>query len=121
MEFPGCEPLSKAIMSNGNQLYTVKWPRSADYRLRSMSGVMVESNLQRQTVLHFFNEVRELEGEIQYQSDGQRSGEARPVIYQRELADSIMIGEGTALQLRDLLNTLYPPQNDPPQTAEEIN
>lgn len=108
-------------MSNGNQLYTVKWPKSADYRIRSVSGVMVESNLQRQIALHFYNEVRELEAEIQYQSDGQRGGEARPMVYQRELADSILIGESAALQLRDLLNTLYPPQSAPPQTSEEIN
>lgn len=97
-------------MANEKRLYTVKWPKSDDYVLKSISGVLVESNVQRQIALHFYNEVRELEEEVQFQDDGQRMGEPREVIYTREMTESILMGEATAVQLRDILNTLFPVQ-----------
>ena len=88
--------------------FTVKWPKAAGYQAKSLSGVHVESNVQRQVALHFFNEMRELEGEVQYTSDGQRATESRGVTYVREVSDTILIGESTALQLRDTLLALFP-------------
>lgn len=95
-------------MSKGNKLYTVKWPKAEGYRIKSLSGVLVESNVQRQIALHFYNEIRELETEIQFQEDGQRMGEDRGVVYMREMTDSILLSETAAVHLRDVLNTVFP-------------
>ncbi|MCH7477176.1 MAG: hypothetical protein IIA14_03630 [SAR324 cluster bacterium] len=95
-------------MAKDEKLYIVKWPKAEGYRIRSMSGVLVESNVQRQIVLHFYNEVRELEEEVQYREDGQRDGDPRAVTYVRELSDSLLISEETAMNLRHVLNSLFP-------------
>lgn len=97
-------------MASGKKLYTVKWPKADGYWLRSHSGVLVESNVQRQIALHFYNEVRELEPEIQYQQDGQRMGTERDVVYAREITGTALLGEAAAIQLRDVLNTMFPPE-----------
>ena len=73
-----------------------------------MSGVLLESNVQRQIALHFYNEVRELEEEVQYREDGQRDGDPREVTYVRELSDSLLISEEAALHLRNVLNSVFP-------------
>jgi hypothetical protein len=96
--------------------FTVKWPKAAGYQTKSLSGVLVETNVQRQVALHFFNEIREIEEEVQYGDDGSRTTEPRTIIYVRELSDTILIGEAAARQLRDMLLTLFP--LTPP---EEIN
>ena len=103
-------------MASGNTLYTVKWPKAEQYRIKSASGVMVESNVQHQIALHFYNEIRELEDEIQYQEDGQKTGGDRPVAYVRELCDTLLISNGAALHLRDILNSVFPAQ-----TSEDLN
>jgi hypothetical protein len=73
-----------------------------------VSGVLLESNVHRQVALHFYNELRELEYEVQYSLDGNRVSESRGITYVRELSDTILISEGVARQLRDMLNTLFP-------------
>lgn len=97
-------------MASGKKLYTVKWPKANEYRLQSHSGVLVESNVQRQIALHFYNEARELEPEIQYQEDGQRMGVEREVAYIREITGTVLLAEASAIQLRDVLNTMFPPE-----------
>ena len=96
-------------MASGKKLYTVKWPKADGYRLQSHSGVLVESNVQRQVALHFYNEARELEPEVQYQEDGQRMGTEREVVYAREITGTVLLGEASVIQLRDVLNTMFPP------------
>ncbi len=98
-------------MSNSNKLYTVKWPKASHYQAKSLSGVLVETNVQRQIALHFYNEISELEDEVQYREDGTRLTEPRNVVYTRELSDTILITESSARQLRDVLNTLFPVQS----------
>lgn len=88
--------------------FSVKWPKAAGYQARSQSGVLVETNVQRQVALHFFNEIRELEDEVRYSEDGSRSTEPRNITYVRELSGTILIAESTARQLRDMLLALFP-------------
>ena len=85
-------------------LYTVKWPRAAAHATKSVSGVLVESNVRGQLALHFYNEVRELEPRIEYMEDGSRADPPRPVTYVREITDSILLAGATARQLRDVLD-----------------
>jgi hypothetical protein len=68
----------------------------------------VETNVQRQVALHFYNEIRELEDEVQYTSQGGRATDPRTVTYVRELVGTMLIGEAAAVQLRDMLLALYP-------------
>ncbi len=91
------------------KLFSVKWPRSDTHDTRSVSGVLVETNVQQQVALHFYNEVRELEDEVGYDEQGGRTNSPRNIVYVRELSDSILISDNAALQLRDVLNTLFPP------------
>jgi hypothetical protein len=95
-------------MAIGKRLYSVKWPKAANHRVRSLSGVMVESNVQRQIALHFFNEVREIEDQVDYDADGGRQSEPRPIAYIREMTDTILLSDSAARQLRDMLLTLLP-------------
>ena len=91
-----------------SNFFTVKWPKGAGYQVKSLSGVHVETNVQRQVALHFFNELRELEAEVQYSSEGARSKEPRAIAYVRELNETILIGDSAAVQLRDMLLALFP-------------
>ena len=84
-------------------LYTVKWPKAAAHATKSVSGVLVESNVRGQLALHFYNETRELESRVDYMEDGSRADPPRPVTYVREITDSILLGASTARQLRDVL------------------
>lgn len=102
-------------MANAN-FFTVKWPKGAGYQAKSQSGVHVETNVQRQVALHFFNEMREMEDEVQYTSEGARAKEPRAITYVREINETILIGENAAIQLRDMLLALYPLK-----PREEIN
>lgn len=90
-------------------VFTVKWPKCSGYQAQSLSGVHVETNVQRQVALHFYNEIRELEEEVQYTGEGARASEPRTVTYVRELVGTMLIGESAALQLRDMLLALFPP------------
>ena len=83
---------------------TVKWPRAASHATKSVSGVLVESNVRGQLALHFYNEVRELEPRIDYMEDGSRADPRRAVIYVREITDSVLLSGSTARQLRDVLD-----------------
>ena len=85
-------------------LYTVKWPKAAAHVTKSVSGVLVESNVRGQVALHFYNEVRELEPRVDYMEDGSRAEPPRPVTYVREITDSVLLGASTARQLRDVLD-----------------
>jgi len=85
-------------------LYTVKWPKAASHSTKSVSGVLVESNVRGQLALHFYNEVRELEPRIEYMEDGSRADPRRAVIYVREITDSVLLSGATARQLRDVLD-----------------
>ena len=89
--------------AEGAPLYTVKWPKAAAHTTKSVSGVLVESNVRGQLALHFYNEVRELEPRIEYMEDGARAGRPRSVTYVREITDSILLSGATARQLRDVL------------------
>ena len=89
--------------AEGAPLYTVKWPKAAAHTTKSVSGVLVESNVRGQLALHFYNEVRELEPRIEYMEDGARAGRPRSVAYVREITDSILLSGATARQLRDVL------------------
>lgn len=95
-------------MNDSSEFYTVKWPAADNHQVKSLSGVLVESNVHRQIALHFYNEFRELEDEVQYALDGSRVGESRGITYVRELSDTILISENAARQLKDMLNTLFP-------------
>lgn len=85
-------------------LYTIKWPKAAAHATKSVSGVLVESNVRGQLALHFYNEVRELESRIEYMEDGSRADPPRSVTYVREITDSILLSGSTARQLRDVLD-----------------
>ena len=89
--------------AEGAPLYTVKWPKAAAHTTKSVSGVLVESNVRGQLALHFYNEVRELEPQVEYMEDGARAGRPRSVAYVREITDSILLSGATARQLRDVL------------------
>ena len=90
--------------AEGTPLYTVKWPKAAAHTTKSVSGVLVEGNLRGQLALHFYNEVRELEPQVEYMEDGARASPARSVTYVREITDSILLTGATARQLRDVLD-----------------
>ena len=95
---------SSGGVSSETPLYAVKWPRAATHATKSVSGVLVESNVRGQLALHFYNEVRELEPRIEYMEDGSRAGAPRSVTYVREITDSILLSGATARQLRDVLD-----------------
>lgn len=103
-------------MTDDSKLYTVKWPRSEDHLTQSQSGVFVEANLQRQVVLHFYNETREMEDNVVYGAEGERQTQPREITYIREVNNTILVSENTAVQLRDLLNAMFPVT-----PAEDIN
>ena len=90
--------------SGETPLYTVKWPKAAAHTTKSVSGVLVESNVRGQLALHFYNEIRELEPRVDYMEDGSRADPPRPVTYVREITDSVLLGATTARQLRDVLD-----------------
>ena len=94
-------------MNDNSKLYTVKWPKATEHQTKSQSGVMIESNLQGQIALHFYNETRELEKLVQYTIDGNRTSNPRDIVYVREVNDTVLISESSARQLRDMLNTLF--------------
>ena len=94
-------------MSDSDTYYTVKWPRAPEHRLRSRSGVLVETNVQGQVALHFFDETRELDPEVRFDETGGRISEPRGLVYVREVSDTLLISESSARQLRDVLNTLF--------------
>lgn len=102
----------KTNINDASSFYTIKWPMARTHQTKSLSGVLVETNAQRQVALHFFNEVRELEDEVQYSIDGERVNEARGISYVRELSDTMLISEAAARQLRDMLNTLFAEEAD---------
>ena len=76
-------------MNDNSKLYTVKWPKATEHHTKSQSGVMVESNLQGQIALHFYNETRELEEQVQYTIDGNRTSNPRDIVYVREHFDTL--------------------------------
>lgn len=84
-------------------LYTIKWPRASTHATKSVSGVLVEGNVRGQLALHFYNEVRELEPQVEYMEDGSRADAPRAVTYVREITDSILLTGATARQLHDVL------------------
>ena len=90
--------------SSGVPLYTVKWPRADTHSTKSVSGVLVESNVRGQLALHFYNEIRELEPKVEYMEDGSRADPPRAVTYVREITDSVLLSGATARQLRDVLD-----------------
>ena len=94
-------------MSESETYYTVKWPRSAEHRLRSRSGVLIETNVQGQVALHFFDETRELDPEVRFGETGERLSEPRGIVYVREVADTVLLSESSVRQLRDVLNRLF--------------
>ena len=105
---------SRGGASSDAPLYTVKWPRADTHETKSVSGVLVESNVRGQLALHFYNEVRELESRVEYMEDGSRADPPRPVTYVREITDSILLTGATARQLRDVLDEfLSVPRSDP--------
>ena len=89
--------------SSETPLYTVKWPTADAHETKSVSGVLVESNVRGQLALHFYNEIRELEPKVEYMEDGSRADPPRSVTYVREITDSILLSGSTARQLRDVL------------------
>ena len=89
--------------SDDSPLYTIKWPKADAHETKSVSGVLVESNVRGQLALHFYNEVRELEPKVEYMEDGSRAAPPRAVTYVREITDSILLSGATARQLRDVL------------------
>ncbi len=101
-------------MASETNMFSVRWPKAGDHRTKSLSGVMVESNLQRQIALHFYNEFREMEAEVQYDEQGARNSPGRGIVYVREVTDTLLIGDSAALQLRDVLNTLFPEKSRDP-------
>ena len=105
---------SRGGASSDAPLYTVKWPRADTHETKSVSGVLVESNVRGQLALHFYNEVRELQPKVEYMEDGSRADPPRPVTYVREITDSILLTGATARQLRDVLDEfLSVPRGDP--------
>ena len=104
--------------SSETPLYTVKWPKADAHETKSVSGVLVESNVRGQLALHFYNEVRELEPKIGYMEDGSRADAPRSVTYVREITDSILLSGSTARQLRDVLDEfLSVPESNRPSDA----
>ena len=104
--------------SSETPLYTVKWPRADTHSTKSVSGVLVESNVRGQLALHFYNEIRELEPKVEYMEDGSRADPPRPVTYVREITDSVLLSGATARQLRDVLDEfLSVGQGDRPSGA----
>ena len=100
-------------MSDSITYYTVKWPRAPEHRLRSRSGVLVETNVQGQVALHFYDETRELDAEVRFDERGERISDPRSIVYVREIADTLLLTDSSARQLRDVLDTLFaepPPQ-----------
>ena len=95
---------SGGSMSSATPLYSVKWPRAEAHETKSVSGVLVESNVRGQLALHFYNEVRELEPKVEYMEDGSRAAPPRSVTYVREITDSILLTGATARQLRNVLD-----------------
>ncbi len=98
--------------TEGAPLYTVKWPKAAAHTTKSVSGVLVESNVRGQLALHFYNEVRELEPQVEYMEDGARAGRPRSVAYVREITDSILLSGATVRQLRDVLGEFLSASQD---------
>lgn len=94
-------------MSDSTTYYTVKWPRAPEHRLRSRSGVLVETNVQGQVALHFFDETRELDPEVRFDEAGGRVSPPRGIAYVREVADTLLLSESSARQLRDVLDNLF--------------
>ena len=94
-------------MSDSTTYYTVKWPRSPEHRLRSRSGVLVETNVQGQVALHFYDETRELDAEVRFDETGERISDPRGIVYVREIADTLLLTDSSARQLRDVLDTLF--------------
>ena len=94
-------------MSEPTTYYTVKWPRAPEHRLRSRSGVLVETNVQGQVALHFFDETRELDPEVRFDEAGKRISPPRGIAYVREVADTLLLSESSARQLRDVLDNLF--------------
>ena len=104
--------------SSETPLYTVKWPKADAHETKSVSGVLVESNVRGQLALHFYNEIRELEPKVEYMEDGSRADPPRSVTYVREITDSILLSGSTARQLRDVLGEfLSVPENNRPSDA----
>ena len=101
----GEQPVSEAAT-----YYTVKWPRAEEHRLRSRSGVLVETNVQGQVALHFYDETRELDPEVRFDEAGKRISPRRGVVYVREVADTVLLTESSARQLRDVLDNLFADQ-----------
>ena len=101
----GEQPVSEAAT-----YYTVKWPRAEEHRLRSRSGVLVETNVQGQVALHFYDETRELDPEVRFDEAGKRISPRRGVVYVREVADTVLLSESSARQLRDVLDNLFADQ-----------
>ena len=95
---------SRGGASSGTPLYTVKWPKADAHETKSVSGVLVESNVRGQLALHFYNEVREIEPRVEYMEDGSRADPPRSVTYVREITDSILLTGATARQLHDVLD-----------------
>ena len=87
--------------------YTVKWPRAPEHRLRSRSGVLVETNVQGQVALHFFDETRELDAEVRFNEAGDRTSDPRGIVYVREITDTLLLSDGNARQLCEVLNALF--------------
>ena len=61
-----------------------------------------------QTAENFRGQVEPL---VAYDQQGVRSSEPRPISYVRELADTVLISEGAARQLRDVLNAYFAEQS----------
>ena len=100
--------------TDASPLYTIKWPKADAHETKSVSGVLVESNVRGQLALHFYNEVREIEPKVEYMEDGSRAAPPRAVTYVREITDSILLSGATARQLRDVLDEfLSVPRGDP--------
>ena len=89
--------------AGSSPLYTIKWPKAATHATKSVSGVLVEGNVRGQLALHFYNEVRELEPQVEYMEDGSRADASRSVTYVREITDSILLTGSTARQLHEVL------------------
>ena len=51
-------------MPSSEKVYKVEWPKADDHRTKSLSGVLVGTNVQGQVALHFYNEVRALDEEV---------------------------------------------------------
>jgi len=98
-------------MGEQKKLYSIKWPLDERHRTESVSGVLVENNLHHQFALHFYNEVRELEREVAYDEEGKNLNTPRGVDYMRHIVQTILLSEASAINLRDVLNSLFPTGN----------